>query len=70
MKRTILFTLIVVVFSLIGCKDPNKEIYDGIYGKCDDWIIGYAGQENPFTWNQFVELLKECYDNKSDLIWE
>lgn len=49
--------------------DCCKEIYDGINGKCDDWIIGYAGQENPFTWNQFVELLKECYDNKSDLVW-
>lgn len=50
--------------------DCCKEIYDGINGKCDDWIIGYAGQENSFTWNQFVDLLKECYDNKSDLIWE
>lgn len=47
-----------------------KEIYDGIVGKCDDWIIGYAGQDNPFTWKQFVKLLKECYDNKSDLLWE
>lgn len=50
--------------------DCCKEIYDGINGKCDDWIIGYAGQEISFTWNQFVDLLKECYDNKSDLIWE
>lgn len=49
--------------------DCCKEIYDGINGKCDDWIIGYARHENPFTWNQFVELLKECYDNKSDLVW-
>lgn len=47
-----------------------KEIYDGINGKCDDFVIGYAGQKNPFTWKQFVELLKECYDNKSKLIWE
>lgn len=50
--------------------DCCKEIYDGVNGKCDDWIIGYAGQENPFTWNQFVALLKECYENKSDLVWE
>lgn len=47
-----------------------KEIYDGINGKCNDWIIGYAGQDNPFTWNQFVALLKECYENKSKLIWK
>ncbi|MBQ3690879.1 MAG: hypothetical protein II937_13610 [Bacteroidales bacterium] len=46
-----------------------KEIYDGINGKCDDFVIGYAAQDNPFTWNQFVELLKECYENKSKLIW-
>lgn len=46
-----------------------KEIYNGIKGKCEDFTIGYAEQKNPFTWNQFVELLKECYDNKSDLVW-
>lgn len=47
-----------------------KEIYDGINGKCEDFTIGYTERENPFTWNQFVSLLKECYDNKSKLIWE
>lgn len=46
-----------------------KEIYDNINGKCEDFTIGYVGQENPFTWNQFVELLKECHENKSDLVW-
>lgn len=47
-----------------------KTIYDCIKDKCEDFVIGYAGQENPFTWNQFIELLKECYENKSDLVWE
>jgi hypothetical protein len=47
-----------------------KLIYNKISGKCEDFIVGYAGQDNPFTWNQFVALLKECYENKSDLVWE
>jgi hypothetical protein len=47
-----------------------KLIYNKISGKCEDFIVGYAGQINPFTWNQFVALLKECYENKSKLIWE
>ena len=46
-----------------------KVIYDGVKGAEDDWCVGYAGWDNPFTWMQFVALLKECYDNKSDLVW-
>lgn len=47
-----------------------NEIYNLVKGIKDNYIYGYAGQENPFDHNQFVKLLKECYDNKSDLIWE
>ena len=47
-----------------------KLIHKQINGKCDDWVIGYAGQDNPFTWNQFVTLLEECYENKSKLTWQ
>lgn len=46
-----------------------KVIYDGIKDAEDDWCVGYAGWDNPFLWTQFVALLKECYDNKSDLVW-
>ena len=57
MKRTILFTLIVVVFSLIGCKDLNKEIYDGMIEcvQTTEYLEGY----------EFVE----CRARSAEKIW-
>ena len=46
-----------------------KVIYDTINGKCEDFKIGYSETKNPFTWQQFIDLLKECYEHKSDLVW-
>ena len=46
-----------------------KVIYDGIKGAEGDWTVGYAEWDNPFTWTKFIVLLKECYDNKSELVW-
>lgn len=47
-----------------------KVIYDKINNsKSDDFIIGYAAQNNHLTWKLFIDLLKECYEHKSDLVW-
>lgn len=40
-----------------------------IKGYDDDICYGYAGQPDRFMFQDFKKLLKECYDNKSSLVW-
>lgn len=46
-----------------------KKIYDAIKGYDDDICYGYAGRPDFFMFQDFKKLLKECYDNKSSLVW-
>ena len=46
-----------------------KEIYKHIKDYDDDFCYGYAGRPDCMMFKDFVALVKECYDTKSDLIW-
>lgn len=46
-----------------------KEIYKHIKDYDDDVCYGYAGRTDCMMFKDFVALVKECYDTKSDLIW-
>ena len=48
-----------------ACKEILKVI-----GDYDDSIIyGYAGRKNPAKFKDFKEILQDCVDNKSFMIW-
>lgn len=47
-----------------------KLIYDRIKDYDDHVCYGYAGQPNRFMFFDFKNLLKECIDNKCDLVWK
>lgn len=46
-----------------------KEIYNRIKDYDDDICYGYAGRPDCMKFKDFVALVKECYENKSDLVW-
>ena len=46
-----------------------KEIYKHIKDYDDNICYGYAGHLDCAMFKDFKSLLKECYDNKSDLVW-
>lgn len=46
-----------------------KEIYKHIKDYDDDICYGYAGRSDCAMFKDLKALIKECYDNKSDLVW-
>ena len=46
-----------------------KEIYNHIKDYDDNICYGYAGRPDCMMFKDFVALVKECYENKSDLVW-
>lgn len=46
-----------------------KEIYKHIKDYDDDFCYGYAGRPDCTMFRDFKNLLKECIDNKCDLVW-
>ena len=47
-----------------------KEIYKHIKDYDDNVCYGYSGRQDCMMFKDFIELVKECYDNKSDLVWD
>lgn len=46
-----------------------KIIYNTVKNYDDDLLYGYAGRSDCAKFSDFKNLLKECCDTKSDLIW-
>lgn len=46
-----------------------KEIYKHVKDYDDNVCYGYAGRPDCTMFKDFKNLLKECIDNKCDLIW-
>lgn len=46
-----------------------KVIYEAVKDYDDDLLYGYAGRPDCAKFSDFKELLKECYEAKSDLVW-
>lgn len=47
-----------------------KMIYERIKDHDDNIRYGYSGQPDCFMFSDFKGLLKECIDNKCDLVWK
>lgn len=46
-----------------------KEIYKHVKDYDDDYCYGYAASSNAMTFKDFKNLLQECIENKSQLVW-
>lgn len=46
-----------------------KEIYNHIKNYDNNFRYGYAAYSDAMTFSDFKNLILECYENKSDLIW-
>jgi len=46
-----------------------KIIYNIIKNYDDNLLYGYAGRPDCAKFSDFKNLIKECYETKSDLIW-
>ena len=49
--------------------DVCKDLYEIIKDYNDDKVYGYSGREDCATFKDFKELVKDCIDNNSKMIW-
>lgn len=46
-----------------------KQIYAVVKDYDDDFLYGYAGRKDCAKFTDFKEILKDCIDNKCDMVW-
>ena len=49
--------------------DVCKALYEVIKDNDDDKVYGYSGRKDCATFKDFKELVKDCIDNNSKMIW-